>query len=350
MEFNVHRPDGTWIGIIEDFESAIWRRAYYETGDFELRVPASADLLSIVEKDGYITRNDDDTLMIIEALTLTTNGETGDSVTIKGRTASALLDRRVIWAQTTISGRVDAGVYKIINENALAPADPDRALPIAMDPPDVLADKIDTQHTGTNLLAAVQEICTAHDMGFRAVRDNIAQVVARIELYMGVDHRAAQSENAPVIFSPEYENLLSTSYAYDMTIYKNVALIAGEGEGLARKRTVAGTAAGLQRREMYVDARDLSTNGGEIAEADYLTQLETRGLEKLAETQISEAFDGELDTENTYQYRRDYDVGDLVTIENEYGMRADVRIVQIIESWSESGAYSITPIFEGMEG
>ena len=85
MDFNVHRSDGVWVGIIEEPASAIWRRAYYECGDFELRVPASVELLSILEKDGYITREDDDTLMIIEALTLTTSAENGDYITIISR-------------------------------------------------------------------------------------------------------------------------------------------------------------------------------------------------------------------------------------------------------------------------
>lgn len=44
--------------------------------------------------------------------------------------------------------------------------------------------------------------------------------------------------------------------------YRNVALVAGEGEGLDRKTIPVGAAEGMERYELYVDARDVSSNEG----------------------------------------------------------------------------------------
>lgn len=349
MDFNIHDPSGVWIGIIEEPTSAIWARRYKKPGEFQIYTPATAELLETIAEDCYITRDDEKTVMIVEHAELTTDAENGNFVKITGRAASSMLDRRIILNQTTLSGRVDRAVYKIIDENAINPADADRRLLLLMNIPDVMADAISAQHTGTNLLVATEEICAAYGIGFRAVYDDIALVVPRIELYVGKNRSVAQTENAHVIFSQEFENLISSNYAFDMTKYKNVAIVAGEGEGKERKRAVYGAASGRLRRELFVDARDMSTNEGEINDADYTAQLEARGAEKLAETQTTEAFSGEVDTVNTFALYEDYDVGDIVTVENEYGIRVDTRIAEVTEYWDKNG-YSTDCTFEGMEG
>jgi len=351
MDFNIYDSGGVWVGIIEEPTSAIWTRGYNKPGDFEIYAPASKELLDIIAEDCFVTleADDDGTVMIIERLELTTDAEDGNFVKASGRSASCLLERRIILEQTTLSGRVDRAVYKLINENAINPSNADRKLPLSMAVPSVLANAISAQYTGTNLLEAVEAICAAYGMGFRVVSDSKTELSLRVELYVGKDLREGQTVNSPVIFSQEFENLLSTNYAFDVTKYKNVAIVAGEGEGKARKRAVYGAASGLMRRELFVDARDMSTNNGEISADDYTAQLEARGAEKLAEAHVVEAFDGEVDTTNTFTLDDDYTVGDVVTVENEYGIRADSRIVAVSEFWDDAG-YSTANTFEGMEG
>lgn len=349
MDFNIYDSGGVWIGIIEEPTSAIWTRAYNKPGDFEIYTPATTELLDLIAEDCFITHQGNNEVMLVERLELTTDVEEGNFVKITGRSAACLLDRRIVYTQTTVNGRVDAAVYKLIYENAINPSDADRRLPLVMNVPDVLGDTISAQHTGTNLLEAVEGICAAYGMGFRVVSDSETTLIPRVELYVGKDRRADQDVNSPVIFSPEFENLSSTNYAFDVSKYKNVSVVAGEGEGKARKRAVYGTASGLARRELYVDARDMSTNDGEISASDYMAQLEARGAEKLAEAQVVEAFSGEVNTMNTFILDIDYTAGDVVTVENEYGIRADSRIIAVTEYWDESG-YSTENTFEGLEG
>ena len=86
----------------------------------------------------------------------------------------------------------------------------------------------------------------------------------------------------------------------------------------------------------------------QISEADYSAQLAARGAEKIAEHQITESFDGEIDTENTFILDEDYTLGDIVTVENEYGIRKNVRVSAIMEAWDNEG-YSAIPTFENVE-
>lgn len=364
MDFNIHDEAGTWIGMIESPTSAIWTERYNTPGEFEIYTPATQELFELllpgryegtaraaapIETVHFITRPDRNTVMLVERIELTTDDEEDDFIRIKGRAASCLLDRRIVWKQTSLSGRVDMAIYRLVRENAINPEDEARRLPLLMDAPNVLADTISAQYTGAGLLEAVKDITAAYGLGFRVVTDGRSIITLRLELYKGADKSLAQTANSPVIFSPDFENLSASAYAFDMEKYKNVALVAGEGEGTARKQAAQGQAAGMARREMYVDARDMSTNDGEISEEDYTAQLKARGEEKLAERDVAEAFGGEVDTGNTFVIGVDYDVGDIVTVVNEYGVRADARVSDVSECWDESG-YSTDCVFEGLEG
>ena len=50
-----------------------------------------------------------------------------------------------------------------------------------------------------------------------------------------------------------------------------------------------------------------------------------------------------------YKYKTDYNVGDIVTVENEYRITAETRIIEMIESWSADKMYTAIPTFENWE-
>lgn len=126
-----------------------------------------------------------------------------------------------------------------------------------------------------------------------------------------------------------------------MSESKNVALVGGEGEGLERKLRQVGNVSGLERREVFIDAGSASSEGDLV---DYYDALINEGKEKLSEMTAKITFEGEVDTTN-YRYKIDYDLGDIVTVKNKYGVTISARIVEIIETWDNEG-YTIEPVFE----
>ena len=101
-----------------------------------------------------------------------------------------------------------------------------------------------------------------------------------------------------------------------------------------------GDASGVDRREIFVDARDVSSNDGELTDTEYYAQLTQRGVENLAENAEMRNFEGET-VDYTYKYGYDYGIGDIVEVVNEYGMQAATRVIEVIESEDESGKYTI---------
>ena len=110
---------------------------------------------------------------------------------------------------------------------------------------------------------------------------------------------------------------------------------------------------GLDRRELLTDARDISSNtdDGELSPEEYELQLQQRGLEKLSENIVINSFEGQSDTVQLYQYGRDFFMGDIVQIRNEYGIEAKSRIVEIVRSIDKEGfdIYPTFSIFESLQ-
>lgn len=80
----------------------------------------------------------------------------------------------------------------------------------------------------------------------------------------------------------------------------------------------------------------------------YYISLLMRGAEKLAEFGEVVSFEGEVIPNVSFIYKQDYFLGDIVTIENEYGIRVAARLVEVTEVSDETG-YNMEPKFEYME-
>lgn len=77
----------------------------------------------------------------------------------------------------------------------------------------------------------------------------------------------------------------------------------------------------------------------------YDAYLFNRGYTALGEHGITETFEGSIEPSTTFQYKEDYDLGDLVTVENEFGISASVRIMEVVEVNDDNG-YRVEPKFE----
>lgn len=343
MEFYILDSERKLVAVVDHFLSAIWTPRYDDVGDFELQLPPSLEVFKTMKEDYFVTRLDDDMVGVIERIVLVTDEESGNYILVTGRCAKSLLDRRIVWNQTTLSGTVEDCVRQLITENVVSPSDPKRAMSGF-----VLSDRkgftwtMGMQVTGDNLLEVVTKICKTYGYGFSV---NLVNGVFVFDLFKGVDRSLQQEITPHVEFSPDFDNIITLEYSKEKTEFKNVALVAGEGEGTDRKTASVGYASGINRRELYVDARDISTNNGTIDDVTYTALLSERGSEKLTEHAIKTEFNGQVEPSTNYDYKVDYFLGDIVQITNEYGITITSRITEVIECEDANG-YSITPTFE----
>ena len=350
MDIYVLNSNFEKIGVIDAYQSVIWTTRYFTPGDFEVYIPADKDLLNLLQVDYMLVRDKDciedeyRNVMLIRNIEIQSDAETGDSFIITGQCLKSIVARRVVASQTNLSGTVENCLRSLITQNIISPSDSDRAISnfILGTDGSLTAASMSMQITGDNLAEALAEICATYGYGWDVFIKGSNLV---FYIYEGKDRSYNQSTNPHVVFSTEYDNLLSSDYKEDRSEYANVAIVAGEGEGTARKKATVGTASGLNRFEIWVDERNTSSNEGEITPSEYQELLEQAGAEKLAETGITTEFSGEVLPDANFIYGVDYFLGDIVQIENDYGISKAARITEIIESEDENGP-TVIPTFE----
>lgn len=346
METYVLDESYTSQAIFDTFESFIWTERFNGAGDFELHMPVWISALNELKIGRYLWKKDTKAMMIIECVEITTDPENGDKLAVTGRSLESILDRRIVWKQTILSGNFQNGIKQLLNDNVISPSESGRRIPnfvfkTSTDPKITsLTFEDEVQLFGENLYDQIVSMCDEKNVGFDVYPTENG---FEFELKAGID-RSYKQENYPwVVFSPKYDNMLSSNYINSYVNFKTIALVGGEGEGSEKKTTTAidedGAGSGLTRREMYVSAQSISTNipeGWEITPASYLEQIRYQGRLELRETKYTTAFDGEVIADVQYIYGKDYFLGDIVQIENEYNVQGRSRITEIM--WSQDTA------------
>ncbi len=357
MIFNILNSNLEPLGDIDNAISSIWDKHYRDEGYVEIYAAATPRSVDLLKEGHYITRDDDEHVARIYSIATDTTEDEGEVIVAAAKFAHYVLGRRIIWNTTSTEGTAEAVGRALIVDNCIAPTDrqgrpmTERIIPeIELGKESGLTDKMEAaQVSFENLLAYELEICATFHYGLRAIMNTDNSKIA-IEFYKGTDRSYRQDKNAFIVFSQENENLLGFSYKYDESTKTNAALIGGEGEGIDRKLAQIGTASGLDRFEVFVDAKDVtstveSSDGTKTTytAAQYNKLLEERG--RLNMTPASESFDASVDLTRSYQYRRDFDVGDIVTIYDQHtGVYVNVRLMSMLETEDASG-YSLTPTF-----
>ena len=338
---------------LDIFESLIWTDRYFGYGDFELYMPANEEILQLLPLGYYLYIRESEHLMIVEDHEISTDAEEGAHLKITGRSLESILERRIVWNQTVLTGSLQNGVKKLLDENVIAPSDGSRKIPNfifkASEDPRITALTIETQYRGENLYDVIVDICKSENLGFKIILDGKNMVFS---LYMGIDRSYAQETNPYVVFSPGFDNLLNSNYIESEKTLKTIALVAGEGEGSNRKVTTVTKEAktGLDRREVFIEASGVSSyvNGQTISESEYLKQLSQKGTEELAKNKKTISFEGEADIASTYIFAEDYYIGDVVQVLNEFGCQARSRITEFIRSQDDTGL-EYYPTFETLD-
>ena len=345
MELLIMDENFAGVSTLDIFESIIWTDRYYACGDFEIYMPCSEKMLSTLKQDMYLYLRESEHIMIIEDIQIDTDVEDGAHLTVTGRSLESILDRRVVWNLTTLSGGLQAGIKQLLNENAISPSDPARAIPnlIFEDSTDskITNLALNAQYYGENLYDVICEVCESNEIGFKITLNKSNQMV--FSLYAGTDRSYEQTENPYVIFSPGFDNLLNSNYISSKKTLKTVTMITGEGEGSDKKKAAAecsnGAGSGLNRREMHTDASGISQTDGEntISDEAYTALLQRQGIDELSQNTRTESFEGEVSSGRTYTYGTDYFMGDIVQNVNEFNIKATSRVTEYIMSQDESG-------------
>lgn len=337
----VYNTDLQRQGVIDVFRSLIWTRKYFEAGTVELHCALNEKNLRYLQKGNIVTMSGSVESAIIEGIA--TDDYTNE-ITATGRMLSSGLSRRGI--QTVVnftSGTYEEAMRQLVEIAAITSANP---LPhVQLGTLAGLGETVAFQVSYKDLYTYLTKLSACSNLGFR-LRADYKEKVIYFEVYEGKNHSKHQTGNKRVIFSETYRNLNKATFTTNSQNYKTHAVVFGDGEGTARtvmEATIDAEATGWERRELMVDARDISSDG--LTTAQYQNALIQRGNEKLAEHGIVECLEAATLPFVNFSYKTDYDLGDIVTVNKKaWGIEMDKRITEIQEIY-ENGGFSIVPTF-----
>ena len=343
------------VGMIKTCKFAQYTVQFCGVGSFSVKVPISEESLKYLNKKHYILF-DNDVMGIIRYRRKVTNDDS--TVEIKGFLLNKILDWRSFLLTKSFSGTITSIARRMVDYFFINNDDPRRnisSIVLATEPeyiPD--APKSSIQDTGHNVGYVLQSLLNPFGYGYALVpiiakySESLGQMVNISRLSFRVlkptDRTIGNSEgNTPVQFSVSMNNLASSSYTEDDTEYCSTGIVAGEGEGSSRTIIEIGDteASGMDRIELYVDARDLQsvTEDSVLTDEDYTEALSNRGYSYMEDHISFSSFEGTIiDGASSYVYGKDFFNGDYVSvIDEELGIVASVQISSITKSLTESG-------------
>lgn len=337
------------LGEIDDYESMFFTRSWHGIGSIELRINRYKKYADTLLKNNLILVGRDlNKVFVIKhrEIELDKQGKATENWTVKGYALKTIIAQRITLppshtAYDNKSGSYETVMKHYVNNHLVNPVDIKRKITNLIIAPDQQrGGYISYSSRFKNVAEEQSTLSLSSGLGWDVLLD-LDNKRFVFDVFAGRDLTQSQSSNPPVIFSPQFDSIETMSFAQSELNYKNVAYVAGLGEGVERRVVEIGDFAGLDRHELFIDARDVAETddeGNPIPEEQIIQSLIDRGQQKLKEMMQEEYLEGQILTKSPFVYEKDYDLGDIVTIQNlDWGVTLDARITEIKEIYEPSG-------------
>lgn len=350
-------------GLIDDFSSLVWNRKYYECGNFNLQF--GLKYWKQFENAKYVYSKEFEETAILETLNYK-NTTQGVEIQRSGRFLESILAQRVINTTQKFKNMITEDIIRSLVSTFAIHSGDRKIKNLVLGERKGLGRTRTIQMTGDNLLDKIYELCKEDELSIH-LRYDFDKNEMVFEVWQGLDRRDTQNTNTWAVFSRNFENIVDDEYSTDETKYCNFAYVEGEVEEESEDLLAVGEVSnkrrvevivdrvrpGEERRELYVDARDLQSDKGEdeegnpieVTEEEYLEMLRERGIEKLNECNRVEISNFTIDSNSNLRYKEDFDIGDKVVYSNDdLGFFIENRIVEVSEVY-ENGDRTIDVTF-----
>jgi hypothetical protein len=336
--------------FINGWDSIMWTERYAETGEFEIVAKLSTGLREFLPLGTFISHTDTMEVMIVENHQIGEKTEDDPSLTITGRSLESWLENRIVGmnlarASSTIAEYILPAavtwtqIVQLINEHIW----------YMTNAGDTLGNMwAETQLTGSgvadvrtinrdNVLKAVQDLLAIDDLGIKTLRKNTFigyggdNTGTAMSIYKGADL------SSKVIFSWKGGDLESADYLFSIKPLKTSAFVIGRYV----YTIVDSGPTNYDRRVMIVPADDIDGNLSAAPTGSALTalinKLKVRGNQALRNQQQITISRADISKLTNYEYRKDFNVGDLISLDGNFGTIQKMRVVEYVEIEDQTG-------------
>ncbi|QEQ93523.1 minor tail protein [Streptomyces phage GirlPower] len=328
--------------VIDQFESLIWTERYQAYGDFEMDIFSNTRSRKLLKTGTMLAMNESHRIMTVETVEDSLDSEGRKMLKVKGRSIENILEDRI--AKESVSDLTTSPKWTITDTPAnvarkifhdicvLGILDPMDVIPFIVEgtfmPEDTIAEPVDpitVELEPTTVYNALTDICNVWNLGFRMLRYyDTSQLY--FDVYTGSDRTTSQTALAPVVFTPELDNLQNIKKLTTIEKAKNVAYVySPAGFQKVYPVGVEPDVNGFERRILVVNATDITADNPNVESA-----LLQRGREELAKNQAIQSLDGEINQFSQYKYGVHYNLGDIVEMRNDDGETNNMRVTEQI--------------------
>lgn len=337
VKINVLNHNLERFGVVDEYKSFTFIRHFNDVGEFTIVINSASKQANLLKKDAFIiVENDTKKFGRIGHRTIKQEKDGTSTFTIKGTTLGIILDRReIVMHQNEVHDKVDGNIETVLHHyvqnHCINPSDSNRRFPLLHATQDKKRGQyVRWSSSKGRVLDTIKTISNLYDVGWRIDADMDNQRWL-FDVYEGRNLSINQDVHSPVIFSERYENITEMEYVEDDADERNFAYVESDGEGTNRKLYETERISGYERREITFEI------SGRDDEDKYVD------VPDLANKQLGEYFtikklDARIRDCKMFKYEHDYDLGDIVTIQNdEWKVSEDLRIVSIEETYSDNG-------------
>lgn len=354
--------------LINGLKSKMWIERYDLAGEFKLVADASLGLRKLLPIGSFISHVDTPEIMVVENHEITEVKDQNSEIVITGRGFESIFEQRVIGAdgspvtylkQFEFSHPVDPDylhnqIVRIIREQTMPwfLYDDNNTLSylgILTQIPDggeMVARDIKQQE----LYAMVKELLMSGNLGIKVVRPGPSSPFllppgspgtppdssyTAVMIHKGVDRSNS------IIFSTDTGEIESADYLWSNKSLKNAILLVGKWLNTA----IVPTEVEYARRWTILDVSDIDqgyTHDDIATNITLYNQIEAdmqqRGRDALARQNDVALTKAEV-SQNTRKaaYRKDFDLGDIITVNGDYNESSKMRVTEYVEIEDENG-------------
>lgn len=340
-----------FLSLLGSYSSLQWTRKLYEVGEIEIHAPYSSMGAEFLLPENIVYFDEEHAAILTG--TIITESKSGVEVVAKGKQLKGIADFRITvpnakseqsyygYDRYPDTDEPDAPAESVLKHYALAhmitPEDANRAFPNLIMASDLQRGMTMRWSSRFETLSdCLKSIGEWSGIGYDISLD-LSNKKFVFDAIVGANR--TKGSESPVLFASMFQNVSQTQYTVDEKAWNNAAYAGGNGEDENRliqavyqddKITV-----GFNRREAWFDCGSIDNVSDLTYEAKY----------KLKDKMIAENLTGSVTNTGPFLYRRDWDLGDMVTVQNSViGIELDVRITEVKESY-EQGKHSIQPVF-----
>lgn len=368
--------------LIEGWNSLIWTERFVEPGDFELRTPLVEQTMQALPLNSLLTLRESREVMLVETHTIKTNDAGVAELTVVGRTFDSILESRILrggyQAPTATVVQLTPAQYaacflwnELVNTQStdflrhFSTAMRDSNIPYVSvgmsDEAYAMTGNAQTWWVEEGEMASqFRDISKDTKVGVRAKRPPTAHsrlilyngaggmllgtytediTTLLLEVYSGADRTVNSITKTPVVFAMNMGNLDNPQYLFSQKDYRNVAYIDSKlGAAQVYATPADANTTSLNRRVLYVDGSDVDSTDKTYEQI--LPALQQKARQELLNHNMQFLFDVAVANTDPYKYGTDYDLGDLITLNADYGISRTMRVTEFVRSQDNNGEKS----------